>query len=350
MDIGKRKDDHIDLCLERDVQVEHDHWEDVVLVHQAIPSTDMEDVDLSVELLGKRLDAPLIISSMTGGSRRAREINEVLARVASEHGIAMGVGSQRAALEDGRHLDSYTLMREYDIPLVIGNIGAPQFCSGSLPTYDLEKVQQAVDMIGADAMYVHLNYLQEVVQPEGETSVTGLLENMKEAAGEFDIIAKETGAGISRAAALKLKEVGVKAIDCAGASGTSFAAVESYRSGNQKGPSRIGRTFWNWGIPSPISLLCANVGLPLIGSGGIRTGLDIMRALAMGATASGMAWHLLSSASKGYDELSKEIREIKKELRTALFLTGVDSARNAGSAEFYLTGRTREIYLQMSRS
>ncbi len=349
MDIARRKDDHIEICLKKDVQVDHVHWDEVGLVHEAIPSTDMEDIDISAELLGKRLEAPIVISPMTGGGRRAREINEVLAKAASEYGLAMGVGSQRAALENGEHLDSYSLMKEYDIPLVIGNIGAPQFSSGGSDTIDREKISQAIDMIGADALYLHLNYLQEVIQPEGETRVKGLLDNLEEISSEFDIVAKETGAGISRSAALSLKESGVKAIDIAGSSGTSFAAVESYRSGEQEVFSRMGKTFWNWGIPSPISLLFANVGLPLIGSGGIRSGLDIMRALAMGASASGMAWHLLLPASKGYDELSREIENLKRELRSALFLSGVDSVHNAGSARYYLTGRTREIYLQIGR-
>lgn len=347
MDIKCRKDDHIGIALDHNIQVSYDHWDDVGIVHEAIPSCDMDEIDLSVNLLGKKLKAPLIISSMTGGSRRAKKINNVLARAASEFGLAMGVGSQRVALEKGEHVDSYSVVKEFDIPLVFGNIGAPQFSNGAISeTYDINKVLESKKMIDADAVFIHLNYLQEIVQPEGETHVKGMVDNIRSIAKEVDIVAKETGAGISKNCALTLKEIGVKVIDVAGASGTSFAAVESYR-GTGESPSRIGRTHWNWGIPTPVSLITANVGIPLIGSGGIRNGLDIVKALVMGASVSGMAWHLLENASMGYDEVKKEIEAVLSEIKAGLFLSGVNSARNAGSATHYVTGITRDILEQI---
>lgn len=345
MDIESRKNDHIKISLERDVQVDFDHWDDVFLLHEAVPSHDMEDIDLGVRLLGKEVKAPIVISSMTGGSPRAKEINELLAKAASEYGLAMGVGSQRAAIQENRHRDSYEVVKEFDIPLVFGNIGAPQISGDKGMEVVRSMIADGLDMIDGDAMYIHLNYLQEVVQKEGETIISGFLENMGSISNEFTIAVKETGAGISRDAALDIKEAGAKLIDVAGASGTSFAAVESYRGSDE--PSRIGRTFWNWGIPSPVSLLLADVGLPLISSGGIRNGLDVVRSLSLGATAAGMAWHLLVPASKGYKDLCAEIENLMTEIRAGLFLSGAGSASEGRKVKYYLTGRTSQLMEQI---
>ncbi|MFW3147123.1 MAG: type 2 isopentenyl-diphosphate Delta-isomerase [Thermoplasmatota archaeon] len=351
MTIEKRKDDHIRICLEKDVQVTHNHWDDVLLLHQSVPECDLDSIDLTTEIMGRKLKAPLVISSMTGGSPRAKEINEVLARAASEFGIGMGVGSQRAGIEKRDRRDSYAVVKEYDVPLMLSNLGAPQFAKEyEGGPYGLDQVMTAMEMVGAHAACIHFNYLQEMVQPEGDTYIDGVLENLIPIAGELPLIAKETGAGTSREAALKFKEAGFKAIDVGGASGTSFAAVESFRGGeDEMRTSRLGNTFWNWGIPTPVSIILSKVGLPLIATGGVRNGQDAVKALSMGASAAGMAWHLLIPASRGYGELKKELSMIISEVRAALFLSGAPSASHAEKVKYLLKGQTLRMTDQLRR-
>ncbi|MBN1538741.1 MAG: type 2 isopentenyl-diphosphate Delta-isomerase [Candidatus Thermoplasmatota archaeon] len=353
MTIDRRKNDHIEICLKERTRVSHDHWDDVHLLHQAVPSCDLDDVDLTTNFLGKKLSAPLMISAMTGGSDKAMEYNSLLARAAEEFGIGFGIGSQRAGLEDPSKIGSYSVVREFDIPLVLGNLGAPQFTSGrrdKVQGYSLKDVKRALDMIDGDAVCIHLNYLQEVVQPEGETNVSGLLENINELTDEVKIVAKETGAGISREAALCLKEAGVTAIDVGGASGTSFSAVESYRVADGSGRSqRIGKTYWDWGIPTPVSIKLANVGLPLIATGGLRNGQDVVKAISLGADIGGMALPLLRAASGGYEELRKEILYIIDEIRIGLFLAGCRSAADIVGPVHVLTGITGQYMDIISR-
>ncbi|MGA1819843.1 MAG: type 2 isopentenyl-diphosphate Delta-isomerase [Thermoplasmatota archaeon] len=348
MSIDNRKNDHIDICLEKAVRTTRDHWDDVHLVHQAVPSSDLDEVDLGISFLEKKLAAPLIISAMTGGSRKALEYNRMLARAASEFQIGFGVGSQRSGLERSEFRESYSLVKEYDIPLVLANLGAPQFSrrpGGQDPQYSIEEALKAIDMVNGDAICIHLNYLQEVVQPEGETNASGLIDNLSRISTEVKVIAKETGAGISRDAALLLKEAGVAGIDVGGASGTSFAAVESYREGGGDGPgraSRMGRTYWDWGIPTPASVKLARVGLPLIATGGLRNGQDVVKAISVGADIGGMAWPLLVAASRGYRELEIEIAHIMDEIRAGLFLTGCRSVSGVSKPKHVITGWTRE--------
>ncbi len=354
MDIRKRKDDHIQICLERDVQATRNHWDDILLVHEAVPRCDLEDIDLGTELLGRKLAAPLIIAAMTGGSRKAGTYNRLLAKAAEEHGIGMGVGSQRGGLEEGRYLGSYTAVKDFEVPLLLGNIGAPQASPGrrkgpkSAVPFNVALFERARDMIGAHAVCIHLNYLQEVVQPEGETNAFGLIENIRNVSGHVKLVAKETGSGISRGCALSLKHAGVSAIDVGGLSGTSFSAVESFRNDPTGRASRLGATFRDWGLPTPVSVIVAKVGLPVIATGGLRTGLDIARSLSLGASSGGMAWTLLRAASKGYDRLSEEIEVILEELRIALFLSGASSVKEMGDRPPVLTGVTKEIVDQLA--
>ena len=347
MSTERRKEDHILICLNEDVQAHRNHWDDVFLWHSAVPKVDLEEVDLSCELLGRRLQAPIVISSMTGGSKRAGEINRCLARAAEEFGIGMGVGSQRAGLESPEHAGSYKVVNEFDIPFVMGNLGAPQMCDTKrtgCSVYGIDEFKSAVRMIDADAVCIHLNYLQEVVQPEGDTGVRGFLDRLRTVSAEVDIIGKETGAGLSGRDALLLKKAGVKALDVGGMSGTSFAAVESFR-GDVRGDiaRRLGDTFWDWGIPTPVSIRLCQVGLPIIATGGLRNGLDVVRALALGADVGGFAWHLLKAASRGYEELRKELELILLEIRAALFLSGVSSPRERKDISVTLTGRSRSL-------
>lgn len=348
MTIEGRKDDHIRICLEEDVQATRNYWDDIIIPHRAIPRDDLQEIDLSTELLGRKLSAPLIISAMTGGTKQAERYNGLLAEVASEFGIGLGVGSQRAGIEKKEHRPSYEIVRDFDIPLVLGNLGAPQLSSSIRDgRYGHKDIVSAVEMVGAHGICIHLNYLQEVIQPEGDCFVKGIRDSIKELSVEFKIIAKETGAGISREDALFLKRSGISAIDVGGMSGTTFSGVESYREDPTGRASRMGRTLWNWGIPTPVSLIEADVGLPLIGTGGLRNGLDVARAITLGATTGGMAWTILKAASKGYERLKAEISSIIEEIRAVMFLSGVSNVSELKRIEPWIIGPTGRILDQI---
>ncbi len=344
MTIETRKNDHIKICIEKDVQSTRNYWDDIILPHRAIPEVDLSDVVLETEILGRKLEAPIIISAMTGGTPQAEKFNEILARAASESGIGLGVGSQRAGIENREYRSSYEIVKNYDVPLILGNLGAPQF-SSTIPgrRYGKDEMIEAREMVGAHGICLHLNYLQEVVQPEGDCFAKGLLDSVRELSGEIPVIAKETGAGISKSDALKLKDAGISAIDVGGMSGTTFSGVESFRNDVSGRSARLGSTLWDWGIPTPISLLEADVGLPLIGTGGIRNGLDIARALSLGASAGGMAWKILMAASKGYEALKHELNMIIEEVRAVVFLSGATSVEDMAKLDPNIIGRTREL-------
>ncbi len=325
--IINRKEEHLRICRNKDVAGRYNYWDDIQFVHQAVPDFDMEDIDISIELFGKRLKAPFIISGMTGGCDSGKVVNENLAVAAEELGIGMGVGSQRAALEHPELVDSYSVIMDYDIPLVYANIGAPQLISqdDGHRIIGTEEGRTAMEMVGAHLLAIHLNYLQEIAQPEGDLKAHGVIEAITELSRELPILAKETGAGISHEAALLLKDAGIKGIDVGGAGGTSFSAVEVYRA-MEAGDSlreRLCRTFWNWGIPTPVSVKLAKVGLPIIATGGLRDGLDLARAIAMGADAGGFAKQLLGPAMESPDTVVREVELILEELKVAMFLTGV---------------------------
>jgi isopentenyl-diphosphate delta-isomerase len=354
--IEKRKEDHIEICLGKHVLADRNWWDDVFIDHAAIPACDLDEIDLEVRFLGRVLSAPMIVSAMTGGSRKAKRYNGLLARAASDFGLGMGVGSQRAGIENEERRPSYTIIRDFDIPLVLANIGAPQLTDGLAPGKGgrLERARNAIssaeEMIGAHATCVHLNYLQEVVQVEGECVVRGFPESVRDLSKDFKLIGKETGAGIGGRSARKIKELGFKAIDVGGLSGTSFSAVESFR--DTKGPGRamrLGRTFWNWGIPTPVCVVESRVGLPMIATGGLRNGLDVGRALALGADCGGMARTLLIAASKGYPALRDEVSRILDELRAVIFLSGSSKASEMSDAGVCLLGQSLEL-LEQRRS
>ncbi len=259
-----------------------------------------------------------------------KEINANLAKGAAEIGVAMGVGSQRAALEKPDLEPTYAVVKDYDVPLVFANLGAPQLVpQAGKRAYGVADAKKAVDMIDADALIVHLNFLQEVVQPEGDRRAKGCLAAIKALASRFPVMAKETGAGISRDIAQKLKAAGAKAIDVGGLGGTSFSAVEHYRARKEASTlkERLGATFWNWGIPTPASILLADVGLPLVATGGVRSGLDVARGVALGATMAGMAKPMLEAAKVSSDAVAAELRAVIEELKAAMFLTGSRSIK-----------------------
>ncbi len=342
-EIIQRKSDHVEICLRDDILSSTNYWDDVQLIHCALPEVDLESVDTSTELLGVALGAPLVIASMTGGHGHGTVINENLAAAAAELRIPMGVGSQRPALEHPEYADTFTPIKDHDVPLVIANIGAPQLIDQKEGrAVGADDIRGLMDLIDADVVAVHLNFLQEVAQPEGDTLAAGVLEAIAELSEDIPIIAKETGAGISHTVAMELLEAGVKAIDVGGAGGTSFAAVEAVRS-QERGLEELARLGWvfkDWGIPTPVSVIeCSAVGLPIIATGGVRNGLDVARSLVLGASAAGVARAVLPAAVEGRAETLASIEAILRELRAAMFLVGVGNVPDMQVQEFILSDR-----------
>lgn len=320
---SSRKSDHIRINLSEDVRsdlttgLERFHF-----VHQALPNLDLEQVDLHLDLFGKRLAAPILISSMTGGTEEAAAINLTLARAAQSAGLAMGLGSQRAAIEDSRLVASYQVRKAAPDILLFANLGAVQLNYA----YSLEECIQAVDMVGADALILHLNPLQEALQPEGNTRFAGLLKKIETVCHRLPVpvIVKEVGWGISDDAASELSNVGVAAIDVAGAGGTSWSQVEMYRAGDER-LAHIAAAFRGWGIPTADSIRMAHSvapHLPIFASGGLRDGIDIAKCIALGATLGGLAGPFLRAAHQSEETLMDLIDEITREIRISMFATG----------------------------
>jgi isopentenyl-diphosphate delta-isomerase len=341
-EIIRRKSDHVDICLRDDIVNSTNYWDDVTLIHCALPEVDLDAVDTSAAFLGARVGAPIVIASMTGGHSHGQEINDNLAAAAAELQLPMGVGSQRAALEHPEYAETYSAIKDHDIPLVIANIGAPQLVEqNGGQVLGIDDIRRAMDMVDADMVAVHLNFLQEVAQPEGDTRAEGVLEAIATLAEDVPVIVKETGAGISHTVALELLEAGAKAIDVGGAGGTSFAAVEAVRS-EERGldtMARLGWTFKDWGIPTPVSVIESSVALPVIATGGIRHGLDVARALVLGAGAAGVARTVLPASLKGKPETLEALKGLVMELRAAMFLVGAGNVPDLQVQEFILSDR-----------
>ena len=318
-----RKSDHILINLNEDVQsslgtgLERYHF-----VHNAIPEIDLSEIDLQATFMAKRLAAPLLISSMTGGTKQADKINISLAEAAQEKGIAMGAGSQRAVIEEPALAAGMNLRQYAPDILLFANLGAVQLNYG----YGIHECEQAVEMLEADALILHLNPLQEALQPEGDTRFAGLLEKISEICRKLPVpvIVKEVGWGLSKEAAMLLVETGVAAIDVAGAGGTSWSQVEMHRA---KSPDRaaIAAAFIDWGIPTADAIVEVREALPdipLIASGGLRTGIDVAKCLALGADLGGMAGPLLKAAIKSTEAVITHIEQIETQIRLSMFATG----------------------------
>jgi len=333
--ISDRKLQHLNLCLEKDVEYRQKKtgFGDVELIHKALPQIDKEEISLETEFLGKKLGAPIIITGITGGHPASQAINQALAKAAEELKIGMGMGSQRAAVENPELEPTYRVIRdEAPSTLVIGNIGAPQ----------VEFAEKAADMMDLDAMAIHLNPLQEAIQPEGDVDSKNYLENIKKTTELLDIpvIAKETGAGIKREDALSLEKAGVAAIDIAGAGGTSWAAVETYRSKDRS----LGDLFWDWGIPTAVSTVevTESVKIPILASGGIRTGLDMAKAIALGADAVGIALPLLKEAYQGPEAVVARLEKFMEELKVAMYLVGASNLTELKNIDLVIQGKTKD--------
>jgi isopentenyl-diphosphate delta-isomerase len=336
-----RKRDHIRICLEHPVEAGNPGFGDVHLVHRALPECRMDRIDTSVRFLGHRFRSPLFIAAMTGGHPSATAINRNLAAAAEHFGIGMGVGSQRAALEDPDLAESFAVAREAaPTAFLCANLGAVQ-----LREHGIEWADRAVEMIDGQALCVHLNFLQEAIQPEGDHDATGCLEAIRDLCSDFrfPVIAKETGAGISRETAESLWGAGVAAIDVGGAGGTSWALVESLRAEDPE-TRRIGLQFAGWGIPTVVSLCeVAGSGGPVIATGGVRSGMDMAKAMALGADLCGTALPLLRPAVEGEEQLSAAIAGLQAQLRTAMFLTGSRTVADLHLARTVITGTTRQM-------
>ncbi len=329
--VARRKDHHIDICLDEDVgsgavtglggfRLEYD----------ALPEIDLDAVDLSVSVLGRRLSAPIVVGAMTGGTDRASQLNRTLARAAAKVGIGMALGSQRAMVVDPA-LASTFAVRDVapDLPLVFGNIGAVQLNYG----VDVAAIRRALEAVGADALNVHLNALQEAIQPEGDTRFSGLRQRLADAipALGVPVFAKEVGAGISQRAARKLAGLPLAGIECAGVGGTSWAKVESFRAPEGSVKAEVGRRLAGFGIPTADSIpICRQAfGERLvIASGGIRTGMDAAVALALGADVVALAKPLLDAAERGEDACVRALETLIHELAVICFCCGVTSPQD----------------------
>lgn len=331
----RRKADHIRINLEEDVQFPTltNGFERYRLVHQALPELDLQAVDTCTELLGKQLRLPFLISSMTGGTEAARVINRNLAAGAQARGIAMGIGSQRTGIEQPETAETFKVRDLAPDILLFANLGAIQLNY----RYGVDQCRRAVEMIGADALILHLNPLQEAVQADGDWNWSGLFAKIEQVVRQVGVpvIAKEVGWGISTATAQRLKEVGIAVIDVAGAGGTSWTEVEYHRAASDA-LRNLARAFADWGIPTAESLLMAQEGapgVPLIASGGMRTGIEAAKALALGATLAGVASSFLRAAALGPEAVVATIDQLAAELRVAMFCAGagtVAALRDAG--------------------
>lgn len=316
-----RKLEHIELALARRSQLDLRYFDQWVYEHEALPEIAMEEIDLSCQFLGKKLAAPLLISCMTGGTGSATQINRHLAEAAERAGIALGVGSQRKAIEKPETSSTFRVRDHAPTVALLGNLGAVQLNYG----FGVAECRQAIAMIDADALALHLNPLQEAIQPEGQTNFKGLLDKIGHLVHELEwpIVVKEIGCGLSAATGKALAERGVRWVDTAGVGGTSWARIEGARAQ----ADRLGDLFADWGIPTPDSIrqLAAVPGLQVIGSGGIRSGLDVAKAITLGAQIVGLAQPFLAAALESADHVLQVIERTLLELRITMFCVG---ARN----------------------
>jgi isopentenyl-diphosphate delta-isomerase len=320
-----RKLEHIELALGSRSQLDLRHFDRFRFEHEALPELDMAEIDISCELFGKQLRAPLLVSCMTGGTGSATRINRNLAIAAERAGVALGVGSQRKAIERPETTTSFRVRDLAPTVPLLGNLGAVQLNYG----FGLEECRQAIAMIGADALALHLNPLQEAIQPEGQTNFKGLYEKIGHLVAELEqpVVIKEIGCGITLRTGRELWQRGVRHFDSAGVGGTSWARIEGARGRGAAGKARgeaLGDLFADWGVPTPDSIrqLASLEGVTVIGSGGIRSGLDAAKAIALGAKVAGLAQPFLAAALESADQVFEVIEKTIQELRITMFCVG----------------------------
>ena len=348
--IESRKADHIELCATGDVGFHRKTTmlEHVDLVHDSLPELALDEIDTSISILGKKLRAPIIISAMTGGTARAREINRELASIAEERGYGFGLGSQRAMLRGDRD-DTYMVRSEAPTTLILGNIGAVQ--ARELAT---DAVMDLVGRVGADALCVHMNPAQEIVQAGGDRYFAGALGAMERLAEELavPVIAKETGCGIGPRAARRIARAGVKHLDVSGAGGTSWVAVETERAA--PGARSLGIALREWGVPTAASVMIAKRTRPrfstIIATGGVASGVDAAKAIALGAHAAGIARPVLQAlVSGGRDGALRFLQQVEAEIRAVMLLVGAGSVRALRKAP-YLVSSDLERWADLARA
>jgi len=347
-DLQDRKLEHINIVLNENITHSISNWlEYVFLIHNSLPEISLNRVKLEKSFLGRVFSYPILIDSMTGGAKGTEKINEALALLAEKYNIPVSCGSQKAALKDPSMKYTYKIMREVSNKIfLIGNIGAQDLKE------DPKNIsQEVVEMIEADALAIHLNPLQEAIQGN-DVDYTDVIESIKKVTEYLDVpvIVKETGAGISLGVAKILESIGVSAINVSGIGGTSWSAVEAKRKlmhGN-KLMAEVGELFRNWGIPTAASILevVNAVNIPVIASGGIRNGIEIVKSLVLGASFIGMAAPFIKALKNGFEGLESFINKLIIEIRIAMFLLGIDNIDKLHSVGYVLIGPLREWYLQ----
>jgi len=340
----ERKDEHLDICLREEVQARRatTGFEEIHFMHRALPEINLNEIHLSTKVFNHKFSAPLIVESMTGGTRNGNKINTAIATAVEELGLGMGVGSQRAAFESPSVEATFTVTRKLaPKAFIMANIGGAQLAKG----YSVKEAEKAVEMLDADALLIHLNPLQEAVQPEGEPRFKGVAAKIKAIIEGLDVpvIVKEVGCGIGASEAKQFEAIGVAGIDIAGAGGTSWAAVEYFRARKplDETRQRLGETFWDWGIPTAASLIetTQTVHIPVIASGGLRSGIDLTKALALGASLTGVAYPVLDAATHGAKYAKKKLQLLLNELKTTMFLVGASSIQELRQVPLIPTGK-----------
>ncbi|MER3602083.1 MAG: type 2 isopentenyl-diphosphate Delta-isomerase [Nitrososphaerota archaeon] len=338
---SQRKERDIRVVLEEGPEHEQSTLlECVHLLHNALPELNFDEVSTECAFLGHRFSAPLLVDSMTGGSQLSAKVNATIARVIERLGLGMGLGSQKVGLQHPELEESFRVAREQaPTAFIAANIGGAQLASG----LTLEDVKRIIDMVRADALVVHLNPMQEALQVGGEPRYRGVLAALRELTKQLSVpvIVKEVGSGISPDVAVKLQVAGVKAINVAGAGGTSWTAAEAIKAEEQGEAerARLGRLFWSWGIPTAASLILVRraVRLPLIASGGLRNGLEVAKCIALGASMAAMAKPALEQALKGEEALASFLEHVLRALKLAMFGVGAPTVQALAQAKYVIT-------------
>jgi isopentenyl-diphosphate delta-isomerase len=337
-----RKSRHLDICLEEDVASKLDAgFSRVRLRHEALPECALEDVEVATVFLDRNLAAPLVISSMTGGTSRARDINRNLAAAAERFGVALGLGSQKAAIENSDLLATYRVRDIAPNVMLFANVGAVSLNYG----ITVDDVRRAIAAVGANGLYLHLNPLQEALQPNGDTNFRELLPKISALCRALDVpvIAKSVGSGLAVATAARLLDAGVRAIDVAGAGGTSWARVEGRRAGDSRREA-LAETFAGWGYPTAeatVALRTVFPSVPLVASGGVRSGVDVAKALALGADIAGIGLPLLEPATRSAEAVGEALEGIIAGLRIAMFASGCRGVSDLPGALYFGSSEAR---------
>jgi len=329
MEIEERKSKHIEVCLNQNVETGSTFFEHMRLIPKALPEIGMKDVDTSIDFLKKKLKIPLIISGMTGGTAKGKEINKGLAAIAQKYGLGMGVGSQRAMIENEKLIETFQIRDVAPDILLFGNIGATQ-----AREYSSQEIKGMIDSIGADALCIHINPAQETFQEKGDTDYEHCLHAIKRIVKEIPVIVKGVGQGFERESALKIHSAGASAIDIGGQGGTNWIKIDSLISGKNS------QTFENWGIPTACSLLECKKTIPIIASGGLRTGTDMAKSIALGADMCGMALPFLKAWNE--NKLDVFVQKVQNDFKKIMYLCGCKKVSEMKKAEYALFGKLYE--------